>query len=439
MHRFGEEALQFIWKHRLLKPGPMRSVSGREIDVQHTGVENRDAGPDFFNGRIAVEGVTLAGNIELHLRTSDWLRHHHQQDRSYDRLILHVVYEHDTDLPQNTENGVEVLELKQYIDADVLERYRGFANTGGLPCSAHLGRVADPEFVSWVNRMAAERMEMKCSRISAIFRSCGYNYSQTFYTLLLRSYGLNVNALPFELLARHIPLTLLQRHADNLVQLEALLLGTAGLLDAQCPDDYIRLLQNEYAFLSRKYGLAQVPGAMFKYSRMRPANFPALRLAQFAAFMHRSARLVLHPESIRSADEPAHALKAFPSPYWKNHYRPGGSVALKDTCPGETAINVILINSFAPFLFFYGKKASRPEMCGLGMTLLEKLPAEINFKTKLFSAKGKTASHAAFSQGLIHLFDGYCSLKKCLDCGIGAAILRQPAKAEPTPAGNSVG
>ncbi len=425
MLKFNEDFLQFLWQYRILKPLPFITVSGKEISIIKTGELNKDSGPDFFNAQIKVENVTLAGNIEIHIKTSDWLKHKHQQDKNYDNIILHVVYEHDIQLPQNTNNNVEVLELKDLISDNTLEAFRQLnASKTTIACHNQLATVNDLKFFGWLQRMTIERLEAKVNLIENYFKAVNGDYTQTFYFLLLRNFGFKVNSLPFELLAKHLPITILLKHSDNLLQLEALLLGSAGLLDKQFEDKYVLQLQNEFDYLKNKYKLIPLNKEVFKFSKLRPANFPTIRLAQFAKLINANPALFMAPYNFSNYDDITLAFKINLEGYWKNHYNMDGKVTSKDLALGLTSVENLIINTFAPFYFFYSKRSGKEEMTELAIELLNKCDFEQNAKTKLFAEKKTSLKTAAESQATINLYDNYCSKKACLNCGIAAALLK---------------
>lgn len=424
MLKFNEELLQFIWRYKLLKPVPLITRSGNELVVLKPGELNLDAGPDFFNAQIRLNTITLAGNIEVHIRTSDWLKHKHQQNKSYDNIILHVVYEHDVDLDQNKENNVEVLELKNLVEDKTLQAYEHLATTKSkLPCATQLKDVSELKFISWMERMTIERLEEKVKRIEDYFRLYKGDYTQTFYTCLLRNFGFKVNALPFELIAKQLPVHLLLKHADNLLQLEALLLGMSGLLDNHFNDIYIRNLQNEFEYLKNKYQLNPLQKELFKFSKLRPANFPNVRLAQFAMLIYVNPEIFISPQKNADYTKLMTSLKINLEGYWKNHYKPDGKTLDKNLSFGETSAENIIINTFAPFFFFYAKKLTKPEYTEATIELLNVCKFESNAKSRLFESRKSSLHNAAASQAIINLYDNYCTSRKCLKCGIAAAIL----------------
>lgn len=425
MHKFNEDLLQFLWQYKILKPVPFVTTKGKEIVVLKNGELNKDSGPDFFNAQIKIDNVVLVGNIEVHIKTSDWLKHKHQQDKNYDNIILHVVYEHDTELDQNRTNNVEVLELKGLIAESTLATYNQLNSAKTkIACHNQLATLNDLKFISWLQRMTIERLEGKVSAIENYFKAVAGDYTQTFYFLLLRNFGFKVNSLPFELLAKNLPITILLKHADNLLQLEALLLGTCGLLENQFEDKYILQLQNEFDYLKNKYRIIPLNKEIFKFSKLRPANFPTIRLAQFAKLVNTKPGLFIAPYNFSNYEEITLALKVNLDGYWKNHYNMDGNVTSKDLALGSTSMENLVINTFAPFYFFYSKRTSKPEMTDLAIELLNKCDFEQNTKTKLFEEKKSLLKTAADSQAAINLYDNYCSKKACLKCGVAASLLK---------------
>jgi hypothetical protein len=420
-----EDLLQFIWQHRLLRPSPLVTASGKKLSILHPGNLNRDSGPDFFNARISLNDLTLAGNIELHVNSSDWIKHGHESDANYDNIILHVVYHHDVHIEQNEKHNVEVLELKDLVPGELIRNYESLMHSKReLACGSQLAGADDQKFSMWLQRMFTERLEHKTNYIEELFKANGGDYVQTFYTVLLRSFGFKVNAFPFELLSKQIPANILLRHSDNLIQLEALLFGGAGFLEETFSDKYIRQLQNEFEFLKRKYNIVPLKKEIFKFSRLRPANFPTLRLAQLAALVNSHPGLFSAPHQFTSFEEIRECLKISPGDYWKKHYRMDGQETKGGLKMGEESISNIVINSFMQFLFFYFRKNPRRDHVEAAFSLAEKCSFEKNNKTKLFSSKAHLFKSAADSQALINLHDNYCMKKSCLKCPVAADILR---------------
>lgn len=422
-----EDLLQFLWQHKLLKPLPLTSISGKEIKILKVGELNRDSGPDFFNARIQVENLVLAGNIEVHVKSSDWLKHKHQENKSYDNIVLHVVYQHDKPVEQNQNFNVEVLEIKELIAEETLQRYQQIQlSNQDLPCAKQLFLCADSHFSFWLERMLIERLETKEEHIHNLYTSLEGNYTQTFFALLLKGFGFKVNAPAFELLGRQLPVQLLFRHSNQLKQCEALLLGMCGLLEETLKDDYAKELQSEFKFLKQKYQLSPLPKEIVKYSRMRPNNFPDLRLAQFAAMVHYHPEILQAPHEYLNKGDVFSALNAEVSAYWQNHYRLDLKAEQRTGTLGRTSIEILLVNSFVPFLFFYSNKQNQPQLKRQALQILQNCTFENNHKTRLFKAKKSVLQSALQSQACLHLWERYCSKKACLKCGIAASLLKIP-------------
>ncbi len=420
-----EALLQFIWQHKLFNQHPLICKSGNALEIIKQGELNKNSGPDFFNAQIKINGLLLAGNIELHVKTSDWLKHGHQNDMAYNTIILHAVFEHDVELEQNTLHHVEVLELKNFISQETLKHYDSlFSSKTKIACQNQLHRVNDFKFISWIDRMAIERLEYKTERIESYFQTYKGDFTQTFYTLLLRNFGFGVNAEPFELLAKHLPFAILFKHANNLIQVESLLLGMAGLLDNSFDSKYLKLIQNEFDFLKNKYHLLPLKKELFKFSKMRPANFPTVRLAQLAAIVHFKPQIFTQPQNYMRVAELRADLSISLSEYWQYHFTLDSESTNKELTLGKNSIDNILMNTFAPFYFFYSKKTNHHHYHEMAFRLLESAAFELNTKTKLFSTKQALLKSGISSQALLNLFDNYCVKKRCLNCAVAAELLK---------------
>ena len=411
MHKLTEDLLHFIWKHKLLQPGHLATVSGKSLRILQTGEHNLHAGPDFFNARIELNGFTLVGNLEIHIRSSDWNKHGHQSDPAYNQLILHVVYEHDVTVQQNVDHGVEVLELKSHIAPSTLEQYQHLGRSAAvIPCGPQLHRLELFRFNSWVERMAVERLETKINALEELFRQSNHDYTVTFYKWLMRAFGLPVNKVPFETLAASMPLTLLLRYNDDPIRVEALLLGMAGLLEKEPIAKKKRVLINEFAFLSSKHQLIPLNEGIFKFARMRPPDFPDKRLRQITQLICFHTSFITHPHEVSEIK--------------------GLKTALQSIGAGEGFISRIIINAYVPWLFFYGKRLMHADYQQQALKILEQCAPENNAKTRCFTGMQSHVGSAVQSQGLLHLYDNYCTRKRCLFCGIAASLLK-PANLSP--------
>ncbi|HEY0666693.1 MAG TPA: DUF2851 family protein [Sphingobacteriaceae bacterium] len=424
MH-FNEDFLHYLWKHRLFKSNNLQTKCGQQVQVLSTGIHNQHAGPDFENSKVRIGQTVWAGNIEIHINATDWERHHHQFDDSYENVILHVVYNHDTDLMRKDGSIIPVLEMKDLIPDDVLTKYRWLnENMDWIPCANHISQVDSFHTNSWLSRVLVERMEEKSDAINKVLAEYKQSWDDAFYVMLARNFGFKVNALPFEMLARSLSQQILARHKNNVLQIEALIFGQAGFLDQELADEYPKQLQKEYLFLKKKYSLQPVDRYLWKFLRMRPQNFPTLRLAQFCALVVKSNHLFSRILEIRSVAEVKKFFDNLPvNNYWKTHYRFDVTSRVSGSQTGDQSIDNILINTVSLFLFAYGKNMNSPSIVNRALELLELLSAEENNITRQFSKTGIKIRDAFASQAIIQLKKSYCDKKKCLHCGIGTRLL----------------
>ncbi len=420
-----EEFLHFIWENRLFFTGNLISTSGDQIEILSTGRKNTNSGPDFFNAKIKSDGTLWAGNVEIHRKASDWEKHHHSNDKSYENVILHVVEIADKQVFRENHSEITTLELKW--PEQLTRNYRKLleANTW-IACNDQLNRI-DPVMIQLgFNRLMIERLEEKTEGIMARLEQNMQNWNETFYQLLARMFGFKVNAEPFELLARAVPAQVLSKHRNSLFQIEALLFGASGLLHEELfGDNYFMDLRREFGFLHKKYRLKQVESHLWKFMRMHPVNFPTIRISQIAALIHRSHGLFSAILDCKNIDQIKSLFRIKASEYWDSHYRfnkPSTKINCKDL--GEDSIHTIIINVIVPFLFVYGEKQDKQYLKNLALDFLEKLPAENNTIIRKWEKTGITARTAFESQALLQLKTRHCDKKKCLNCIIGNKLVR---------------
>lgn len=419
-----EKLLQFLWQHSLYNTVGLHTTSGDELVVIHPGRLNHDSGPDFSEARVKVGQTTLVGNVEIHVRSSDWVKHGHDDDPAYKNLVLHVVYENDIDhAPANT----PVLVLSSAITESVIAKYSDLIHTDQqLPCAGRHHVVKSITKEGWLSRLLAERWEQKLGDWNVLLNNSADDWRNLLYWRLAANFGFKTNATPFLLLAQSLPINIPTRHKDDLMQLEALFFGQAGLLDEDFVDDYPRQLQREYDYLRKKYSLKPVNKALWKFMRMRPANFPTIRIAQFAALVQRSVHLFSQIIETHSVKEIVPLLDVKASEYWDTHFR-FDSVAEHGTpkALGRTSIENIIINTIAPIQFLYASRQDTEALRERALQLLEEVPAEGNKIIRIWQENGWDVVNAAQSQALLQLYNNYCSSKRCLECTIGHNILRQ--------------
>ncbi len=424
-----EEAfLHYLWKYRLFYD--LSTLTGEPVEIIHPGVHNTDAGPDFFNARIRIGNTLWAGNAEIHLRTSDFFKHHHQHDKNYSNLILHAVYENDMDTPM----PVPVVVLKEKFPSQVYRQYcRLSSSQSWVPCRSLLPSVNKLIIDKWLERMLAERLSEKAEHIRQTLSGEVLNREEMFYRLLASVFGFKLNTLPFEMLARSLPLKVLARHKNSLLQLEAILFGQAGLLGDKPTDSYHACLIREYRMISKKFGLKPMDASLWKFARTRPSNFPTLRLAQFASLVHKSSHLLSKIVELSEVGQLIALFECQASPYWQEHYHFGKKSGLKKTkALGRSSLENILINAVAPMLFLLGNEQMKEELKEKAVSLLHYLPSEKNHVIMQWAKSGIAARHAADSQALLQLKKYYCNRFKCLECGIGTSILNTSVKNETT-------
>lgn len=419
-----EDFLHYVWKYKAFNLSDLKTLEGETIQVIKTGEHNKDAGPDFFNARLIIGNTIWAGNIEIHLKSSDWRKHLHNNNGNYNNLILHLVYENDEAI-SHTGKPVATAELKTLIDKDLLNKYNQLLYAKQwIPCANQLNSVSSFTLNNWLERLLIERMERKAKTISSLLELNKNNLEETFYIHLARNFGMKVNAVPFELLAKSLPNSFLGKHKSSLFQVEALLFGQSGLLEKSFKDDYPNQLKKEYLFLQKKFSLQPIEGHLWKFLRLRPVNFPTVRIAQLASLIHNSSGLFSKIMEAEKVEEHRKLLNAETSDYWNTHYVFDKASTTQKKNLGTVAIDNIIINSIVPFMFVYATYRGIEEYKDKAVALLEQLNSEKNNIIEKYTALGIKSKSAATSQSLLELKNEYCSFKKCLNCGIGISLLK---------------
>ncbi len=420
-----EDFLYYLWQYRLINRD-ITTTLGEPIILIDMGQRNDGSGPDFFNARIKIGTTEWAGNVEMHTKSSDWMRHNHDKDPNYDSVILHVVYECDTLIHNATNEEIPCLELKGKIDEKLYFRYRNLISSREwIACAPQLGDVPDLILYSWLDRLLAERLERKSDYIEQFLTASKGNWETAFYYALARNFGFNVNGDPFEQLARSIPLEVLAKNRDSLFKIEALLFGQSGMLNARLKDEYSQRLIKEYDFLKKKYDLEPIAGYQWKFMRLRPGNFPSIRIAQFAQLIFKSSHLLSKIVKHEKLAQLKEFFQLEASEYWDEHYSFGKKSKSKTKRMGESSFDLILINTLVPFLFVYANHQKDGELRERALNFLTQTKAEQNSIVKRYKETGITANNAAQSQALLTLKNDYCKYLKCLDCAIGNRLIRK--------------
>jgi hypothetical protein len=422
-----EEFLHYLWKYSLYYKDRLVDTDGNQIEVIHPGEYNRDSGPDFFNARIRISGTEWAGNVEIHTKASHFDTHGHNSDHAFDNVILHIVAESDKRV--RNARGEEVLTAVLEFDDSIFEKYINLVNNPcAIACHGEIEKI-DRFFIRhWLNSLAVERLQEKSESILKIFSETGNDWEETFYRILSRYFGFRVNAEPFEMLATVLPFRIIRKHSDNRFQIEALLFGTSGMLDEglfrnAINDDYYKNLIREYNIMVAKYSLRPIHGWLWKFSKLRPVNFPTIRLSQLAAML--SVTGGLFSKVVESKDIKAlrNVFEVSASEYWDNHYVFGKESSKLTKSAGTIASDILLINAVIPVVFIYGKSRDNPEICERAISFLEEIKAEGNTIITDWRRSGIEAGSAFDTQALIQLRNEYCKKRRCLDCRIGDRLI----------------
>lgn len=418
-----EEFLQFIWKYGLFTKTDLKTTDGKDLEIIATGQANTDSGPDFFNARIRIGETIWAGNIEIHQKSSHWYVHRHDADTAYENVILHVVEQPDKPVKVKS-HDLPALEIR--YPSEIFQNYEQLLRSQKwIACQEMLPEVDPFVLRFWFSSLMIERLQAKTGEILQILQQNQNNWNETFYQLLARNFGMKTNALPFEMLAKSLPLQILSKHKNSLFQLEALLFGQAGLLnETLLGDDYFLSLRKEYSYLYKKYGLSGIELHLWKFMRLRPINFPTIRIAQLAMLVNHSSALFSRILETETLDGLRKLFEVSASEYWDNHYRFNKiSGENRQKVLGETAFNNLVINTIVPMLFVWGEQHLDQVMKDRALLFLEKLPPESNQVIRKWNELGTESSSAFETQALLQLKNNYCEPKKCLNCQLGAKII----------------
>ena len=427
-----ERLLHFAWRMRRFNTSNLKTDKGELIEVLEPGQLNPDAGPDFLNAKVRIGDTIWAGNIEMHLRSSDWLQHGHHTDSAYDNVILHVVFEQDVPIHRKNGTIIPCLELKQRISRRLVAHYqRLIQNEYWIPCAGIIDKVDTLTIRLWMDRIAVERLEGRANVILEKLHQNNEDWEVTFYQFMARSLGGKVNTIPMQMLAERTPLLILYKYRHSLFQLEALLFGQSGLLDTTTfSDEYPNRLKQEYNFLRQKHKLTPMQAQAWKYLRLRPANFPTIRIAQLAAMIYQEYGWFSKAMTAHNTTELLNLFNIKLSNYWQDHYTFDKPSRRSPKALGKSTVQSIIINTIAPMLFLYGARKGNDRLREKSLDFLEKLPPEKNTILRGWKRHGINADSAFHSQALIELQQQYCSAKRCLECAIGCSLLKPQSKAE---------
>jgi hypothetical protein len=419
-----ERLLQFIWQFQYFNKASLCTTTGEQLTIINPGKYNTQQGPDFFDGKVIIDKTTWAGNIEVHVKSSDWTLHKHSSDANYANVILHVVWEHNADIQYTDGSVLPVLEMQPLVAKILLERYALLMSVNSfVPCETLLPVMDDLKWVAWKQRLAIERLHRKSETVLQLLQETNNNWEEVFWWLLARNFGIKTNADIFEAIAKSIPVNVLAKHKNQIHQLEGLLLGQAGLLNQDFEEGYPNILKKEYLFYQKKYQLVQT-GKKPYFLRMRPANFPTIRLAQLAMLVHNSSHLFSKIKEANTIESIKVMLNVTANDYWHYHYRFDEAAEFHPKQLGTQMVENIIINTIIPILFAYGNIYKDVDIKDRALHYLESLAPENNSITKKWKSCGVSNKNALESQALIELKNNYCDKSNCLQCSIGNMVLK---------------
>ncbi len=425
-----ERLLQFIWQYKLfVKTTLNKTVQGDDLQILQVGSINTNAGPDFTASKLKIGNTIWVGDVELHVNASDWHKHKHAENIAYNKVIAHVVYNCDAIILDSLNNEIPTIELKNFINLNLIKHYENLMQqTNAIACHNLIKQVPTIIWHQQIEKMQVERLLQKSANIGNLLLQTENDWSEVFYIAIARSFGTKVNADAFEALATRIPLKIIAKQKSSLIIIEALLFGVSGFLQqASATNEYTKLLKENWEAMQTKYKLVAMDVTRFKMSKMRPANFPTLRIAQFASLIFNSQHLL---SKVLAAKLNLQAIKNLfnvqVSDYWKKHFtlKDYEQEGQSEHAIGDTQIESIIINTVVPAIYQYGLHQGTMEYCNYALNLLQQLKPEHNKITKLYTNLNLPNEHAGNSQALIQLFNNYCSVKKCLACSIGYTLIK---------------
>lgn len=420
---YGEQLLQFIWESGLYDAHDLRTTDGRKLEVIAAGHIQQHSGPDLDGALVRIDGQLWAGNVEVHIRASDWYVHQHHIDPAYDNVVLHAVHMHDADVRTDSGAMPPTVELRSRIDPGSITLHHDLMTSRAwVPCAERLSGVDRAHVRKWLDHILMERMERKNAEVCALYQRCGNDPAETFHHLLLRGLGAHVNKEPFGMLANCLPSKILRKYSDDLFRTEVLLFGQAGLLESEPLDDHGRRMQEEHRVLAQLHRLRPMPSGAWKFGRMRPANFPTVRIAQLARLLTRSKGPLSTLLDLYEIGAILEAFQVEADGYWVDHYRIGRRASPSRKRLARSAAEGLVINCVVPYLYAMGQIRGQHSMQDRALHLLRSLPAEVNGILQGWAEVGVRAESAAQGQALLELKKSHCSLRRCLFCAIGTEV-----------------
>ena len=420
-----EDLLHFVWKMKFFATQKLQSTIGERIEIKAAGIENVNAGPDFLNAQIVIGGQLWVGNVEIHINGSDWYVHHHEEDERYQSVILHVVWEYDVAVFRQNNLEIPTLSLKKYIPKKILENYQQLftQNKKWINCENSIGNTSNFVLSNWMERLYFERLEKKTVLVKNLLKSTHNNWEAVLFVLMAKNFGLKVNGAAFLSFANSFDFSILRKVAHNIKQLEALFFGQAGLLEAHYEGVYFKELQQEYQYLQIKFKLLPISKNQLLFFRLRPSNFPTIRLSQLAMLYHKNAQLFSELTTSKKLTNFYNLLRVATTPFWETHYTFGTSGKKSSKKLSPSFIDLLLINTIIPLKFLYEKSLGKNDPSAL-LKLIREIKPEKNAVVTKFNALKIATKNALETQALLTLKTDYCTPKNCLHCAIGKNILK---------------
>ena len=429
-----EQLLQYVWKHKILPLSDLATTDGRDVEIIDPGLHNRNSGPDFFNAKLRIGETMWVGNVEIHEHSKDWFRHGHDTDPAYDNVVLHVVEDDDCNVTNS--RGEFIPQIKLSVPMTVTLNYKELLNADAYPpCYRIVPDLSQLTIHSWMAALQTERLERKTQDIARRAERANGSWEDAYFITLARNYGFGINGDAFEQWAFNVPLNQVAHHRDDIFQVEAIFLGQAGLLDVNAipekyqkeamNDGYFTRLKNEYTYLAHKFSLTPMNRTMWKFLRLRPQNFPHIRISQLATLYHDRKTSLSQLVECKNVDEMRHMLSTHVTDYWATHYTFGSESASNNKSLSPFSINLLMINTAIPMLLAYGRHTCDDSLCERAFDMLEQLKAEDNHIIRMWKECGLKVKTAGDSQALIQLKNEYCDRKDCLRCRIGYEYLKR--------------
>ncbi|MDG1714092.1 DUF2851 family protein [Lacinutrix sp.] len=420
-----EDFLHYLWKHKKIIANSLKTTKGELVSIINVGEHNHNTGPDFFNAQLKIGEQLWAGNLEIHIKSSDWYLHNHETDVNYDNVILHVVWEHDTEIFRKDNTKIPTLELKHYVPQDALNGYQKLFNNNRKWINCENDFASTPEFImsNWLERLYFERLERKANDITALLHENINNWESVLFKMLFKNFGLKVNGDAFASIANSFDFSIIRKQQSNLLSLEALLFGQAGLLEDDCQEAYFLELAKEYQFLKQKFTLTNTNVTSLQFFRLRPPNFPTIRMSQLANMYYLHQNLFSKIIAANTLNEFYTFFTVETSTFWETHYTFNKASKASKKKVTKAFVDLLLINTIIPIKFSYAKQLGKTIDEEI-IRMLQQITSEKNSIVDKFNGLKKVSHSALESQALLQLKNEYCDKNKCLKCVVGNSLLK---------------